>query len=203
MLRDFTIGAKIAVQIFRLIGLPLLTEVVERPKKPFGGVSVYCERLLIGPFIVTKTQEDEVFAVRANAEEAAPGAIFLTAKIVEALLELVYEFAVGCGVFRGGEIIRLFVFDDDALIDRVRTASGDGDVVMAIEFDLRAAGKIFERADNLDLEIHFGFGPSRSFLDLIGENYGAIADNFVEGFGLGPGRHSGSEARLYSIGEYG
>jgi len=73
------------VQVFRLIRLSFLAQVVERPQKALGRITADFERILVRPFVIAKAEEDEVLAIRPHSEHAVPLASLLTPHIVEAI----------------------------------------------------------------------------------------------------------------------
>jgi hypothetical protein len=181
------VGAEVAGEVFGRERLALLAEVEQRPNEALGGMAVDLRRLLHLPVTVAEADENEVLAVKADAEERVQRVPVLVLHPAEAALDLLNDLLaagrVGLGADPGARVGRVLVLDDDAGVDGIHPALGDGKLVLSVQFH---AGFLLDEGElllDLDADFFFLVGQGGGLLHLVGELDGLSGDQLVERLG--------------------
>jgi hypothetical protein len=115
--------SEVTRQILRRERLAFATKVEQCPQETLRGMAVDLDRVLHLPFLVTEANEDEVVAVKPDAEQRIERLTVLGPHVVKAFLDLLDDFLAARRVrLRSDPVacaLRIFVFDNDAGIDRI------------------------------------------------------------------------------------
>ena len=125
------------------------------------------------PFVVAKADEHNEFAVEADAEQCVEGLPLLGPQVVKAPLDLLDDldraWRIRPRADSRGRVGGVFVFDDDARIERVDAALRDGELVPPFELDAHFLFNESELAFDGHADLFFAVGLGRHRADLNGE----------------------------------
>lgn len=123
------------------------------------------------------SNENEMIAIESHAEQRVERLAVLVAYIEEAFLDLLNNFLtarrINLRANASAGAAGVFIFKDDAVVNRINTATGDGEFVFAFQLDAEVFLDKGKLACGLDAYFFFFIRHCSSGFDLVGK-YGSL-----------------------------